>query len=835
MSSDPTPSSNSAARPYGENRPAVSGAGLAGTQFNPKDETIFLGIVTDVSSNCHSCTVTIPRKTAGHGIPCLWGSPAINRWGGAADFNPPEIGSVVLVHEFVGANYGVILAQVPGLINKPTEDWKTNIDAFDAISSFNEDTGQIMEALSMGGSALSGHQRLPQDIFPGERGIRNEYGIAIAVLRTMAVMKASEICKIEAFLLDDLLRICGHNLDVFTSMGEETIRELASGGIIYEKSTTTNSGESRGGETKFGQWRHKILGGVVGDIIREYVMHPGASDDAPDRGLSETVKDSTGLLVDRTISGGGIIKARSIGVPKKLVEANSIELSDREPPETAKEDLADFEWPKEPIDPTAAIRDAMAWIMNRQANARSIGLEEVVESWKINTDDPEESGAVNPSALGGDVGIGQYLRDKGIEVDLITLDPNPDNGKARMIQVNDAWILVLPDGTISIRDGSASSISMHRGNINFSASKDLNFLAGRNIVMKSGHDTVVNALRGLDLTAGKEQVRLWGKKSVFVHSEVGGIMLSTNTAGGVSGGVGKLGEEFNSAGIIFKTPGSVIFHTPSEYHYLQTQFFVGGQRSKSTHKPDFWPLFTTEADYYVMKSLNDFLFRSGDQGDGHQVRILGSGDVSFKTTGTIETEKDLFAFMGKLYSSMTKEELIPIPPGHGWTSLYDTDKPLFDNAPATGEKSRTLRNEARGKIPVSPDGSPVISPEGYDWSNYRSGYFVHEQLKKMEFSMRTEAQYGTISEDFGWTEQPWQREWSAAVPWGRDEVTVGPSSGQKTWVYPGKRYWDGNAGIWSYSEVNVSRTGNVKGYEDLSKSSGQVARKSFASMLRHPD
>lgn len=837
MASDPdlSPTSTLRSRPYGDGDPAAAGPGLLQHATGPGVDSIHIGIVTDVSTRSHSCTVTIPKRTKGHGFPCLWGAASINRWGGSADFNPPEIGSLVVVYEFRNMNMGVVLCQVPSMGTSPDPELARYLDPDSPIDAFDDSTGQSMEALSMGGSALGGHRRMPLDCFPGDRGFWNESGVAVAALRFRALLRGSETCKIEMFPLGDLTRIVGHALDVWTGAGELTVRETVNGLLVVDHGETGSSAESRGGEGRFGRWRRLVLGAAAGDVLRDYVALPsGNPEETPDIGLAQTLRDSTGLHLERSIVGGGFVKTRAIGVPRKLHNLDDPELSESPPPEVNPEDLADFGWP-DGIDPSASVRDALAWVTGRQSGARLSAIADATGAWEVPGDDPETSGAPGQEARGGDAAAGGHFRDMEVPLDVIDLDPSPENGKGRLFRVGDAWILVLPDGTVTIRDIWASTLTMHGGHITCSPSKDLNLVAGRSINLKAGRDINVNARRGLDLTAGEQQVRVWGKKSVLVHSETGGVMLSTANPGNRSGGADKTGEDFNPPGIVLKTPGSVALHSKGEYHYASDQFFFGGTRTEGTHHPDSWPMFVTEADYHLMKSRNDFLWRSGDEQEGHNMRMFGQGDVSLKATGSMEIEKDIMMFDGRLHTTMTAEDLgSPVPPGYGWTSLRDTDAPLFTNEEANGSESMSRRNSARGKAGEPPDGRPVPTGTPYGWGNYRGDWFTHEQLRRMEFSHRTEKQFGTSSDDFRWYETHWQREWSGTVPWGAEEVSVGPESGNRTAVYPGISYWDGDKGFARYREVNVDRKGAAVPRDYLSREPREVEISGFASMPRHP-
>jgi hypothetical protein len=532
-----SPSSNlDNAFPHGTDQPAVTNPLLAQGLFNSGNDVLFQGTVTDVSSNNHSCTVTIPVKTAFYGVPCVYASTAINRWGGATDSNPPEVGSVVAVYMAANANYGVVIGQIPGLIGNPG----TGLTMFATsaeINSFIKNTGQTWSDMGTGGSALNGHQKQPFDIFPGEKCYINELNLSFGLFRTMAFLKASELAKIEAFLTDDHLRIVGHLFDEWTCATERTVREDKGGILSIEYGEATNHAEAQGvGGVGFGLWRHKVISAALGDLQRDFVLIPGTKEEdseevARDVGLSEIYRDSAGLIVNRSVAGCSMSKVRSIGVPRRIRTTESTTGADEGIPAPNLEDLIDFEWEHDkPVDRTAQLRDAKAWVMGKQANAGTYAFQENTKDWQAADDSPEASGSMDPEAPGADTGVGGHNRERPEQINVGQFDKK-GRTKSRTVTMGDAWVDVMPDGSICVRDIMGSTITMADGHITLAASKDINLIPGRNFNVKWGRDATIGAYRSIDITGSHGQCRIFSEKSSFIHSEKGGIMLSTNTVG----------------------------------------------------------------------------------------------------------------------------------------------------------------------------------------------------------------------------------------------------------------------------------------------------------------
>lgn len=835
---DPSPDQNhlrKADNSYGTSEPAEAGPLLDKRINFPGDESLFAALVTDCSTEHYSCTVTIPLRTAHYGIPCLWVSSSINRHGGACDFNPPEIGSVVLVYVSKGSNFGTVIGQLPGLLNTdPRYPGGGFVDPIQAVTAFNEDTGQVMRALGTGGSGLNGYQGQPNDAFPGERGIINEFGIGLGVMRLMSFLKGSEMAKIELYALDDLVKIAAKNLDVFLGSGDFEVRDdkgnlFTSYGLSHShKESLGMLGEDAGDNPL---WRYFSIGGYHGDIKRDYVTLPTGIDAMI--GLSEEYSDSSGMKVSRAISGGGFVKTRGISVPKKIRRSEDpTGCQDVNPPEIDPDGFNDFSWDFNSPDHTAQMRDALAYLLGRQSKAKFRGYEKDNPDWDVGSD---SDAVADKGNSGGNAGIGGHVRDMIEAIDVTELDAG-DGSKPRAVRINDAWVFILPDGSVTIRDGHGSAITMVRGKIVESASKDIDFIAGRNINFKAGNDITMAARGSMDLTAAKGQVRLFGGKSMFFHSEDGGMLFTTNSKGYASDPQAK-GSDLETGGIIFRPSDAADFVVQSRSTFIQNRehFFVGGwvdpNNSNIITPPDI--RFEGRRVYHKINESALWQF-----GGGQAYARMGSGIYTFETSGSISLEGNVDAIMGTVRVNKTHDEHeredFCISPGSGYTTLVDRYLPLFENVPITGQDSKARRNAARTKCNADPDNGGVSSGIQYDWLKLR-GNFDRQDVYKLEFSLRTEEQYGTTDVEFAWVEQPWMREWGDTAAWGIDAKTVGHTTRWKSYVYPGQSYWETPSGYMQYEEGNVAANGDPKHRDVLSWSGGEFTMTGFTELGRHPD
>ena len=828
--------------PYGSDQAAAISALLGQSVNAPTDESLFVGMVTDCSTHSYSCTVTIPMKTAKFGVPCLWLSAGINRFGGCCDYNPPMIGSTVFVYLMKGQDFGVVLGQVPAIVEDPEYPGGGAIDPAQFVTAFNEDTGQVMKDLQMGGSALSGFQSQPNDAFPGDRGFYNELGIGLGVLRTAFYAKASDMCKIEGFMLEDLIRMTSMNFDAWTGATDIYVRndksllttEICTAMAHFE--TLGSVGEEIENEDPdvLPFWRHRSLTGYFYDLKRQFtsIVAKDAMGNVGQLGMADQMESSDGMLMDRSVVGGGLIKSRQVGIPIRVRPSEAIEGSKAPRALPKEEDLEDFGWQFDKHgDVTPQMRDALAWLIGRQANARIHPYGEDGENPDFVLQDESEAGFGRTNE-GANTEEGGHFRGVLKDIDVSEIDPTKLT-KPRAVKINDAWIFILPDGTITLRDGVGTAFTMGRGHTDLSSSKDVNITAGRNINMKAGHDINVNARQSLDLTAGQGQARLFAHRSAFIHSEEAGIVLSTNGPG-LKGELTKAGEEFDSGGIILKPhfESDVAVQTRSLFVQANDKILLG---RNNTGIPT---IFFEGRDVYH-KLENSCSWRIGGREETY-INMVNNHGICLETSGGIQTEGNIYAPLGTVRMLSTHDEHkqndFCAAPGPNFTLVGDRIEPIYGGEPTAGQASIDARNAARQKCGLDPNYADAGNDNTFDW-NTLHGVFDRIEVGQVLFSLRTEKDYGTDVDDFAWTEQPWMREWTGAVEWGDDAHTTAPAIEGGTvqfWCYPGTKYWTGNSGLKTYTEENVEPNGNPKKRDELEKDAGSFEDASFAAMKRHP-
>ena len=144
----------------------------------------------------------------------------------------------------------------------------------------------------------------PIDNLPGDWGQINEFGAGFFLGKLMAAMRASDACKVEAFYVDQLLRIAGYNYQRYTSGSEQEAFNdegeytdidgftpypwEAAGSLNYAMEPFNRADADPKDGTKFGVepvdekqtgfWRKQTFRGYLGDLEKTLVSIPKRFD-----------------------------------------------------------------------------------------------------------------------------------------------------------------------------------------------------------------------------------------------------------------------------------------------------------------------------------------------------------------------------------------------------------------------------------------------------------------------------------------------------------------------------------------------------------------------------
>lgn len=379
---------------------------------------------------------------------------------------------------------------------------------------------------------------LPADLLPGEESWSLPTGPAMQLLYTMARLQGSSRAAVETHLLDDLVRIICERYEHLSSLGKlEVINDGGGPSVVFKAASLTH--EARGNldvsepeaevsnnkvdaESLADILRHRFVSymGYLGDFLNLIVCDP---DDTVKGYLAQqnsgkfrahTGQDGT-LLLQSTAE---IILERTVTIPIPIQNhelddpegdtRQMIEQAVRKGGERLDTMLQRWEWGK---------RNERMHLLPYQLREYARYISQL-HSW------------------------GRLL---GRENDFTMLSesetdqPTWDNGQDDVIRANKArdsasylntysTIRMMRDGSIMLMDGWNSSIIMSTGDVRFSALRDLDCEAGRDIRMTAGRNFYAMARRHMELGAMVGQMSLRGRTGIQALAEWGPIWLKSD-------------------------------------------------------------------------------------------------------------------------------------------------------------------------------------------------------------------------------------------------------------------------------------------------------------------
>ena len=456
----------------------------------------------------------------------------------------------------------------------------------------------------------------PLDVMAGDWGHINELGVAFFLGRMMAMFRASDVAKIEAFWGDDLLRIFGYNLQTYTAIREEyEISDEGEGNLVRRSSpfaweaigakdvlvSAVDEKEGRSKDPEGNAWwepkendqliipRHVLMRGYMGDLDHEWVVVPGKSMPSEESfgnstkylGVLEIVKNITGAYLVRSAKEITLEKSILIPVPKELKApddptgdnrtnyhaAGSSALGDGEDLPQLQEyeypDMADANgW-------AAYLYEVQAWMYNRVVigglylhTGEFGGMDWYLPAERDlqgEFNESVESANINPSKLD----IGNTFMVKLPELAKLKVDHREGHEAVRYYQSR-SCVKMQEDGGILIEDGYGSSIQMKGGSIFLSCVGDIFMQPGRNIINWAPRDFIAKAGNCVDITSSLKDIHIKAEKNLeFISgngSDGNGAMIFDCRSEGnpAQSDFTEIGEDRKTKGILIKAADSPI-------------------------------------------------------------------------------------------------------------------------------------------------------------------------------------------------------------------------------------------------------------------------------------
>lgn len=185
---------------------------------SPVDKSFEEGSVTEIDSIRKVCKVKTLRGQNLTGVKWLLGSGGGSRSG---DHKSPILGDAVMI------TFGLGYPLITGYLPKPLETINTfplSIDTGEILV----DTGNYSDS----GRNVIGDANCPKDTLVGDRVFTSTGGGILALLRGGSILlKSTSLAQIFISKFDDLVRIVGRNLEIFTDVSSQVIKNI--GGRVY--------------------------------------------------------------------------------------------------------------------------------------------------------------------------------------------------------------------------------------------------------------------------------------------------------------------------------------------------------------------------------------------------------------------------------------------------------------------------------------------------------------------------------------------------------------------------------------------------------------------------
>ena len=548
---------------------------------------------------------------------------------GARDLTHYQIGDTVLCVFSPECSWGLIIGAAPPQVFDPRLILPPSLVASSCMGFFYDQMHYAMfqnEKLALANFSCG----RPLDAVQGDWGFINELGVAVWLGKFMSQMRASDMAKIECFWGDDLVRMFAYNRQLFTAQrnlfefddeGEcslvetttpfmwESLGSYTPGEEVFKKS---DQGMKRGSEDNHfePQQEKQVMAfrslrreGYVGDLKSDMIalLPPGAEgiskrdDRKYYRGVLDVHYGLDGAFHVRSAKEIVLAKTLMMPVPRQEHDpddpAGDSAFGEGEKYKPANQYGSGDPQEKKPYKFPESIKDPpgrMVDLWDYQAYLfGKYGLQAVdahETDWRTPEENEVEIDTGDPNKIDENV-----IKAGGSGMMFKPFAPLPEFGEVKVDQRDGhnvryykarSCIQMMDDGSVSIEDGYGSQIMMSGGHIYLAAPGDLNMRPGRNFVAWAPRDFIAKAGWCAELSAAKKDVRIKAENNMHIMAGDGtkGSMLFENRAVGKpdkSEWTGKIGEDIDTRGIIFKAQDSVI-------HCLTTRFFAGTTKNDSS-------------------------------------------------------------------------------------------------------------------------------------------------------------------------------------------------------------------------------------------------------------
>ena len=377
----------------------------------------------------------------------------------------------------------------------------------------------------------------PSNLVDGESAYVTKTGAGVEFLYNLCRLKGSELAMIEAYILDDLVRILSRNFEHLTSFGDFKIIN-SGGGLNVLWQGTSNEYEALGSdaegepfegfeigekdnlnvdpddESNFlwdAKWRFTKYIGKIGNFIHTYITDPGknlVSENEANQfkaGRYNFHVNQDGSVVMQSISDIVFEKTVRIPVPVANDRLEVIQAA-------TNEQLNAYEvWTplegEELYETSYKLADYTKWLSNYYALAGFYAA----NVFNI----PSEAESPEPDP---------YCKDRNFQEQ--NGGGNYHTQFTKMLQAY-ATIRIFKDGSIVLYDAYGSAVHMTAGHVNISAARSINLTAAANVNITAGRDVIVNAGNNIELSAMFKGILLKARTWLEMLCSKGAVVIES--------------------------------------------------------------------------------------------------------------------------------------------------------------------------------------------------------------------------------------------------------------------------------------------------------------------
>ncbi len=484
-------------------------------------------------------------------INCVW---AAGFFSGMLGFDvnfAPNIGTEVTIF-YPGGGIGYIIGSQPessyldvdgmarrittgGKREQSNTTWQQQEHFYNLRQKWQQGEHEDVNANSFSGSKPAA------DLVEGEFDITNSMGVGLQLMRHFGILKGSDLAKVEASIIDDMVRIVSHTFRHFSSFGDYKIYN-DSGRLNVVWDGTTNDWEAFGKDepneeratldgqdaiaidtdkfANLAKWRFSSYIGFLGDFINLFVTDK-LSVKKPEEHLNRSGKgrvhvNEDGSVLVQSVSDIAFERVCRIPVPLQLKAEHDPEgdgeFTNMELPFPSDDaPIKCWDWNKSGgVDKSFwcvyQLRDYGRWFSNYYTKAR---FHQLKEDWKVKseaeTDEPR--------------------RKDSDEID--KREANLDIPETYMDVYSS--MRIYRDGSISVNDAYENSIVLSESGVNISSATNLQLEAAGSVNVVAGRDFNVIARNSVDLNALKGGMSLRSETFLQQYCHKGGILIETDT------------------------------------------------------------------------------------------------------------------------------------------------------------------------------------------------------------------------------------------------------------------------------------------------------------------